>query len=77
MRVNLTCCLHFAESLLADSSMSYARSFYYSIATITTTGYGDIVPISSLEHILSCFFIFFGNLLRPHSLTQPFPTFLP
>ena len=42
---------------------SYFRACYFTIATITTVGYGDLVPVSTLEHGLNFVFIFFGTFL--------------
>ena len=38
----------------------YVYSFYYSIVTIVTVGYGDVTPQNPLERLLSCFFILIG-----------------
>ena len=38
----------------------YIFSFYYSIVTIVTVGYGDVTPQNPLERLCACFFILVG-----------------
>jgi len=38
----------------------YNYSFYYSIVTIVTVGYGDVTPQNPLERLFACFFILIG-----------------
>ena len=40
----------------------YIASFYYTLTTLTTVGYGDITPIITNEVIVSSFFMFIGVL---------------
>jgi voltage-gated potassium channel len=39
---------------------SYGSAIWYAIVSMTTTGYGDIVPVTSFGHILGIIFIFTG-----------------
>ena len=41
-------------------SQFYAISFYWTITTITTVGYGDITGKNILEYIFSCFMMVIG-----------------
>ena len=41
----------------------YIFSFYYSIVTIVTVGYGDVTPQNPLERLCACFFILFGCII--------------
>jgi hypothetical protein len=43
-----------------DDYNLYVTSFYFSITTIVTVGYGDITAISAAEKILACFLMIFG-----------------
>jgi voltage-gated potassium channel Kch len=44
----------FAHVLSADSDLNWRVEFiYFSLVTITTTGYGDIVPISPVARMLA------------------------
>ena len=40
----------------------YIASFYYTLTTLTTVGYGDITPMNTNEVIVSSFFMFIGVL---------------
>lgn len=44
----------------AVEDVSYLDSFYFTLATATTTGYGDIVPFTNGGKIYICFFMLFG-----------------
>jgi len=49
--------------ILAYSSIEgwrYIDSAYFTIATVTTIGYGDIVPQTDMGKIFTMFFSFFG-----------------
>ena len=49
----------------ATYSHSYVRlvySFYWTVATITSTGYGDVLPKSVAEIIYCCFVLTFGKI---------------
>ena len=49
--------------ILAYSSIEgwrYIDSAYFTIATVTTIGYGDIVPQTDIGKIFTMFFSFFG-----------------
>jgi len=49
--------------ILAYSSIEgwkYIDSAYFTVATVTTIGYGDIVPQTDLGKIFTMFFSFFG-----------------
>lgn len=43
-----------------DDYNLYVTSFYFSITTIVTVGYGDITAINAGEKILACFLMIFG-----------------
>jgi hypothetical protein len=43
-----------------DDYNLYVTSFYFSITTIVTVGYGDITPLNASEKILACFLMIFG-----------------
>lgn len=46
----------------------YVTSIYWSIATLTTTGYGDIHPVNTRERIFDIFFMFFNLGLTSYLL---------
>ena len=46
-----------------DPSMLYIRSVYWSVMTITTVGYGDIVPSSRIGHVWAMVTMVVGNVL--------------
>jgi len=43
-----------------DDYNLYVTSFYFSITTIVTVGYGDITPLNATEKIFACFLMIFG-----------------
>ena len=43
---------HTVKGFPVKASGSYARMFYFSVVTITTLGYGDIVPITNMARII-------------------------
>jgi voltage-gated potassium channel len=47
----------------------YIASFYYSMTTLTTVGYGDITPHNTVEQVtavcfMACGVVFFAFLVR-------------
>ena len=51
-----------AFSLNSTYSSQFHQFLYYSFVTITTTGYGDILPITPLARTLAIFLALFGQL---------------
>ena len=43
--------------------LSFSESIYFSIGTVSTVGYGDIIPYSNLARVLSSLEVFFGIML--------------
>jgi voltage-gated potassium channel len=51
-----------AFSLESTYSSQFHQYLYFSFVTITTTGYGDILPISPLARTLAIFLAIFGQI---------------
>jgi len=47
----------------APQALSFSESIYFSIGTISTVGYGDITPHSSLARVLASLEVFCGIML--------------
>lgn len=52
--------IYFVESGVNEKMDSIPRSLYYSIATISTVGYGDIVPVTPIGQFLSSLLMVLG-----------------
>jgi hypothetical protein len=49
---------------------SWAQSFYFTVATLTTVGYGDIHPTSDISRVFTAFFILAGVGIVIAALTR-------
>ena len=52
--------------LSRDLSLWYLRSLYWSLTTVTTTGYGEIVPLSMAEMASAIVVIFWAHVLTAY-----------
>lgn len=41
-------------------SWTYAQSFYYSVATLTTVGYGDFTPTTDFNRVITALYMLIG-----------------
>jgi CRP-like cAMP-binding protein len=46
-----------------DPYLHYTNSLYWAVATMTSTGYGELVPTNALEMLFACGVMVFGKLL--------------
>jgi len=49
---------------------SWIQSLYYSVVTLTTVGYGDVVPTTDLSRLVAVVYILFGVAIMLASLTS-------
>lgn len=49
--------------LFADNLTRYLTAYYWALMTITTVGYGDIIPLTDYEKVFACFAMISGALL--------------
>ena len=65
------------SSLLAIGTIVYHRlenwtwieSFYFTVVTLATVGYGDLHPTSDISRLFTAFFILFGASVAVASIT--------
>ena len=53
-----------------DWKIQYMTSFYWSIVTVMTVGYGDITPQNNIETCFCLFTILFGCMIFPYSINS-------
>lgn len=53
--------MYIVESQVPNSKIkTLLDALWWCVATVTTVGYGDIVPVSSIGRIVALFYMFFG-----------------
>lgn len=51
-----------------EDSWSWIESFYFSVVTVTTVGYGELFPTTDSSRLFAAFFILFGVAIMTASL---------
>lgn len=51
-------------------ALIYLYSLYWSIGTMTTVAYGDVVPLNPLETIYTCFIMFIAAVVIGYTINQ-------
>uniref|UniRef100_A0A2P2K3L1 Calcium-activated outward-rectifying potassium channel n=1 Tax=Rhizophora mucronata TaxID=61149 RepID=A0A2P2K3L1_RHIMU len=66
-----TLCFYLVEDdIKGKKTYAMLDALYFSVVTMTTVGYGDLVPDSSSAKILCCFFVFTGMALVAFVLSK-------
>ncbi|KAM5584486.1 two-pore potassium channel 1-like [Rosa sericea] len=61
--VGTTCFYFVRHQLEGDKTKAVIDAVYFCVVTMTTLGYGDLVPNSTLAKLLACAFVFTGMTL--------------
>ena len=65
-----TVVMYAVESGHPDSEIdSWLNAAWWTVATVTTVGYGDIVPVTDAGRIIAIFYMFFGITILGISLS--------
>lgn len=65
-----TVVMYAVESGHPDSEIdSWLNAAWWTVATVTTVGYGDIVPVTDAGRIIAIFYMFFGIAILGVSLS--------
>ncbi|CAH2069816.1 unnamed protein product [Thlaspi arvense] len=66
-----TLCFYLARNHISGhKTNAVIDALYFCIVTMTTVGYGDLVPSSSASRLLACAFVFSGMVLVGHLLSR-------
>jgi len=66
-----TLCFYLVRDQISGHKTSgVVDALYFCIVTMTTVGYGDLVPNSSASRLLACAFVFSGMVLVGHLLSR-------
>ncbi|XP_010536723.1 PREDICTED: two-pore potassium channel 1 [Tarenaya hassleriana] len=64
-------CFYLARNQISGNKTNgLVDAVYFCIVTMTTVGYGDLVPSSSASRLLACAFVFSGMVLVGHILSR-------
>ena len=68
-----TVIMHRLESGAENSQMTtLLDALWWCVATVTTVGYGDVVPVTSIGRIVALVYMFFGIILISTTLVCDF-----
>ena len=56
--IGLLAILYYSESTDSNAMIrTFGDAFWYSIVTMTTVGYGDLIPVTPLGHVVGMIFL--------------------
>lgn len=61
--ITTTLLVHFLEKDVNPGMSSYLNSLWWGVSTITTVGFGDVVPITTAGRFLGMFLMMSGTIL--------------
>ena len=50
-------------------TVKYVSSLYFVIVSMTSTGYGDILPVNYIEYIFVCMLLFISSVIYVYSIS--------
>ncbi|CAN6924394.1 unnamed protein product [Brassica oleracea] len=66
-----TLCFYLVRNQISGNKTNgVLDAIYFCVVTMTTVGYGDLVPSSSTSRLLACAFVFSGMVLVGHLLSR-------
>lgn len=68
--IGTTCFYLVRDQITGEKTVDILDSIYFCIVTMTTVGYGDLVPSSSTSKLLACTFVFSGMAAVGLSLSK-------